>query len=77
MTARMNTRFFSYLDDIAAKVKEVGQAPYVRAALATKLCLRFWPELSRVQAELVVDAWTRSYDAATANEEYEQQGIPA
>lgn len=77
MAARVNNKFFSYLDDIAAKVKEVCQNPYVRAALATKLCIRFWPELSRVQAEIVVDKWARSYDAATATEEYDQQSIPA
>ena len=77
MTARVDNKFLSYLDDIAAKVEEVCQNPCVRAAMATKLCIRFWPELSRVQAELVVDAWTRSYNAATAAEEYEEQSIPA
>ena len=76
MTARVNNKFFSYLDDIAAKVEEVCQNSYVRAAMATKLCIRFWPELSRVQAEIVVDTWARSYDAATATEEYDQQSIP-
>lgn len=76
MTAKLNKRFFSYLDDIAAEVKEVCQDPYLRAALATKLCIRFWPELSRVQAEMVVDTWARGYDAA-ASEEYDQQSIPA
>ena len=77
MAARVNNKFFSYLDDIAAKVEEVCQNPYVRAALATKLCIRFWPELSRVQAEIVVDEWAKSYNAATAPEEYDQQSIPA
>ena len=75
MATRVNTRFFSYLDDVAAKVEEVCQDPSVRAAMATKLCIRFWPELSRLQAEIVVDAWTRSYDAVTATEEYDQQSI--
>ena len=76
MKARVNTRFFSYLDDIAAKVEEVCQDPNVRAAMATKLCVHFWPELSRVQAEIVVDAWTRSYDTAPPTEEYDPQSIP-
>ena len=77
MTTRVNDKFFSYLDDIAAKVEEVCQNPHVRAALATKLCIHFWPELSRVQAEIVVDEWARSCGAATATEEYNQQSIPA
>jgi len=77
MTARVNNKFLSYLDDIAAKVAEVCQDSNVRAAMATKLCIRFWPELSRVQAEIVVDTWARSYDAAIATEEYDQQSIPA
>jgi len=77
MTAKVNTKFFSYLDDIGAKVKEVHQDSDVRAALAFKLCMHFWPELDRVQAEIVVDTWTRSFDAATATEEKEQQNISA
>ena len=77
MTARENTKFFSYLDDIGAKVKEVHQDPDVRAALAFKLCMHFWPELDRVKAEIVVDTWTRSFDAATDTEKNEQQSIPA
>ena len=77
MAARVNDKFFSYLDDIAAKVQKVCQNPHVRAALATKLCIHFWPELSRVQAEIVVDKWAGSYQAATATEEYDQQSITA
>jgi len=77
MAAKVNDRYFSYLDDIAAKVEKVCQDSYVRAALATKLCVRFWPELSRVKAEMVVDTWARGCEAATATEEYDQQSIPA
>ena len=77
MTEKVNAKFFSYLDDIATEVKEVHQGPDVRGALAFKLCMHFWPVLARVQAEIVVDTWTRSLDAATATEEYEQQSIPA
>ena len=36
MKAKVNPKFFAYLDDIAAKVEEVCQDPYVRAALAYK-----------------------------------------
>ena len=77
MTAKVNTKYFLYLDDIGAKVKEVHQDSDVRAALAFKLCMHFWPELDRVRAEMLVDTWRRSFDAASATKEKEQKSISA
>ena len=77
MTAKVNTKYFLYLDDIGAKVKEVHQDSDVRAALAFKLCMHFWPELDRVRAEMLVDTWRKSFDAASATEEKEQKSISA
>ena len=77
MAAKVNTKYFLYLDDIGAKVKEVHQDGEVRAALAFKLCMHFWPELDRVPAEMIVDKWRKSFDAPTATEEKEQKSISA
>ena len=72
MTAKANYRFFSHLDRMVNKVEGIFPKCFFRAAMASNLCAHFWPELSRVQAEIVVDAWIKNCDAAATTEEQAQ-----
>jgi hypothetical protein len=72
MTARASSKFFSYLDGMATKVRNTMPKYSFRATMASSLCMHFWPELSRLQAEIVVDTWMGNSDAEVAAEEYAQ-----
>ena len=63
MTATARDKFFTYLDGMATEIRSKTPKHYFRAAMATSLCIHFWPELTRVQAETIVDAWINNCDA--------------
>ena len=69
MTAKAKARFFSYLDGIATEIESKTPEHSFRAAMASSLCMHFWPELTRVKAETIVDAWI-------SNDDVSELGLP-
>ena len=66
MTKEMKDKFFVYLDDIGPEVEAATRKDFMRGAMVSHLCLHFWPELTRVQAEQVVNEWRKIREPESA-----------